>query len=133
MGDLTVSVCRLVKGGDEHQQTLPAAVDIDAGQPIYVNSDGKYALADGSAAGTLVDVHVALADAYAGMPVTGVRGSSLLDVGDAISALAFGASVYVSNTAGTMSDTAGDVSKVIGIVVPSWAKTTVEKLLRVTL
>jgi hypothetical protein len=133
MTDLTVSVCRLVKGNDEHQLTLPAGADITQGQLIYPDSNGKWALADASAAGTAGDVYVAPNTVKAGNALTGLRGPCVVDLGTAIATLAVGARVYLSNTAGTMADAAGDTSKIVGTVIPSWAKTTVEKLLRLDL
>lgn len=133
MADLTVTKCKLVRGGDEHQHTAPAAVAIEKGNAIRINTDGKFELADASAAGTLGDVYVALNRAAAGETVTGVKSPTLLDLGDALSALAYGASVYVSDTAGALNDGAGTVSKVAGTVVPSWGDTTPGKLLRVDL
>jgi hypothetical protein len=133
MGDLTISAVRLVRGSDEHQHTAPAAVAITVGQAIRIDTNGKWELADGSGAGTLGDVYIADRTAAIGETVTGFKAPCLLDVGAALDALAFGALVYVSNTAGALGDAAGDVSKVAGTVVPGWAQTTAQKLLRVEL
>lgn len=133
MADLTVTKCKLVKGGDEHQFTAPAAVAIVPGNSIRINTDGKFELADASAAGTLGDVYVAINKAAAGETVTGVKSPSVVDLGDALSALAYGALVYVSDTAGALNDGAGTVTKVVGTVIPSWGDTTPGKLLRVDL
>jgi tetrahydromethanopterin S-methyltransferase subunit E len=55
-----------------------------------------------------------------------------LPVGEALDSLAYGAVVYLSNTDGTLADTAGTVSKKIGVVVPALATvSTPDKLLLV--
>jgi hypothetical protein len=56
-----------------------------------------------------------------------------IDIGDALSALAYDADVFLSDTDGTLATTAGTVSKIIGTVVPAWGATTADKLLRVDL
>ena len=65
--------------------------------------------------------------------MTGYKAPCVVDVGDALSGLDFADSVYVSDTDGTLADAAGTVSKVAGTVVPGWATTSAEKLLRVEL
>lgn len=57
----------------------------------------------------------------------------LLDVGAGIDGLAYGAIVYLSDTDGTLGDVAGTVSTIVGHVVPGFANTTPDKLLRVEL
>jgi hypothetical protein len=47
--------------------------------------------------------------------------------------MAFDADVYLSDTDGTLATTAGTTSLVVGTVVPGWAATTADKLLRVDL
>ncbi len=133
MADLTVSTCRVVKGADEHQFTAPAAAAITKGNAIRINTDGKFELADASAVGTLGDVYIALNTAAIGETVTAVKAPVVLDLGTALAALAYGALVYVSDTAGALGDAAGTVSKTAGTVIPSWGDTTPGKLLRVEL
>lgn len=57
----------------------------------------------------------------------------LLNVGSALSALAYGAQVFLSDTDGTLADVAGTVSTVVGYVVPGYGATTPDKLLYVNL
>lgn len=94
--------------------SLTAAVAITAGQAVYTNSNGLAALADASAASTLVDVGIALEAAGVGQAV-----SVLYDgfcAGFTVSSLAVGALAYVSDDAGALADAAGTVNKVIGRV-----------------
>jgi hypothetical protein len=53
-------------------------------------------------------------------------------VGDALSGIAYGVSVSLSDTDGTLADAAGTVSTVVGKVVPGWAGSA-KKLLRLSL
>jgi hypothetical protein len=134
MGNLTVTVCRLVRGGNEHQHTAPAGEVIAAGN--YVRFDGvtgRFIKGNATAANQLGDGFVALNAAAIGEPVTGVKRPCLLDLGTALAGIAFGGAVYVSDTDGTLSDTAGTASKVVGTVVPSWGTVTPGLLLRVDL
>lgn len=132
MANLTISACHLVKGDDEHMLTLPASVDIAAGQAVRPDAaSGKWVLALATSAANAGDTHVALTTVKAGEPLTAVKSSCVLDVGEALAALSFGAIVYLSDTAGTLADSAGTVSTVMGKVIPGWAYTTPDKLLRV--
>ena len=67
-----------------------------------------------------------------GEAVTGLKGPCVLDVGDALSGIAYGVSVFLSDTDGTLADAAGTVSTVVGKVVAGWAGSA-KKLLRLTL
>lgn len=134
MANLTITTAHLVKGGDEHQLTLPAGVDIAAGQAIRPDaSTGKWALALATTAGNVGDTHIATQTVKAGEALTGVKAPCILDLGDALDALAYGASVFLSDTAGTLADTAGTVSTLVGKVIPGWASASPDKLLRVSL
>lgn len=132
MADLTISSCHLVKGDDEHMLTLPASVNVAAGQAVTPDpTSGKWVLALADTAAHAGDTHVALTTVKAGEALTAVKSSALLDVGEALAGLNFAAIVYLSDTAGTLASTAGTVSTVMGKVVPGWAYTTPDKLLRV--
>jgi hypothetical protein len=134
MANLTVTTTRLVKGGDEHQMTLPASVAVAAGQAVRPDAtSGKWVLANAALAANIGDLHIALSTVKAGEALTAVKSSSILDVGEALAALAFAAPVYLSDTAGTLADAAGTVSTVVGKVIPGWANTTPDKLLRVNI
>jgi hypothetical protein len=90
-------------------------------------------LGNAAAAGNIGDGFIALNNAAAGEPVTAVKGPCILDVGEALAALAYGAVVYLSDTDGTLADAAGTVSTKVGNVLPGFAAVTPDKLLRVSL
>lgn len=96
--------------------SLEAAEAITKGQAVYVNSNGKAALADASAAGTLNLVAIALNSVGAGQPVSVLKAGFV--AGATLTGLAYGDPVYVSDTAGGLDTAAGTVSKVIGRVAP---------------
>lgn len=96
--------------------TLIAAEAVTVGQAIYTNANGKAALADASAAGTLVDVGIALNNAGAGQAVSVLYRGFV--AGYTVGAMAYGAAVYVSDTAGGLDTAAGTVSKQIGKIRP---------------
>lgn len=96
--------------------SLEAAETITKGQAVYVNSNGKAALADASAAGTLNLVAIALNSVGAGQPVSVLKAGFV--AGATLTGLAYGDPVYVSDTAGGLDTAAGTVSKVIGRVAP---------------
>lgn len=126
----TASVVRAVKIIE--QFTLPAGEAIAAGQLVGVDTNGKVVLADADT-GPIYTQGVAIKSAnQANMPVTVVR-KGYIDVGNIFTAAAINASVYSSGTAGTMADAAVGGLAAIGTVVPAWAYTTVDKLLRVDL
>ena len=129
---ITADDVRVVRRADEHQHTAPAVEVIAAGQYIRWSSAGKFELGNGSSAGEVGDGYLAEKDAAVGEAVTGLKGPTLLDVGDALSGMAYGDSVFLSDTDGTLATTAGTVSTVVGKVVPGWAGSA-KKLLRLTL
>lgn len=134
MANLVITSARLVKGADEHQLTLPAGVAIVAGQYVKPDSvSGKWALGNAAAAGNIGDGFIALNSAAAGEPVTAVKGPCIVDIGEALAALGYGAPIYLSDVDGTLADTAGTVSTKVGNVMPAWGATTPDKLLRVSL
>lgn len=111
------------------QFTGPAVETIVAGQWVrFDSSTGKVALGNGTTAAEAIDGGVALLGGAAGTPITFVQ-QGILDVGDALDSLNFGVAVYLSDTDGTLADSAGTVSKVVGMVVPGWGHTTADKLL----
>lgn len=79
---------------------LVAAEEIDRGEAVYVDTNGKAALADASSAGTAVCVGIALQDVAAGQSVD-ILVMGMVS-GFTISGLAYGALVKVSDTAGAL-------------------------------
>lgn len=86
------------------------------GQTAYLASTGKYGLADANAAGKHQFRGIFLQAAGSG------QGTSLLERGAIggydVSGMAYDALVYVSDTAGALSTTAGTATIVAGRVVP---------------
>lgn len=137
MADLTITAADVAPVQVREQVTVPAAAAMAEGAVAYIDSNGKAALADASASGTSdAAAHggVCIQKATtAGETVTLVR-KGLVDLGDALGDLAFGATVYLSDTnTGIMADAAGTRTLAVGTVVPSWGATTADKLLRVDL
>jgi hypothetical protein len=116
------------------QMTLKAAADMNELTPVYVDANGKFSAADGSAAPTADVYGVTLKKVKAGRPVTAIAKGIVggLD----LSGLAYGASVFLSDTdGGRLSTAAGTVSVTVGKVIPSPVTprgTAAIKLLRVT-
>lgn len=96
--------------------SLEAAEAITKGQAVYVNANGKAALADASAAGTLITVLFALDSVGAGQSLSALKAGFV--AGATLTSLAYGDAVYISDTAGGLDTAAGTVSKVIGRVAP---------------
>jgi hypothetical protein len=114
--------------------TAPAAEAIAKGQYVRLNvTTGRLELGNGSTAAEARSGGVAITGALgAGDIITAVRKGEL-DLGDALTALAYDQDVFLSNTDGTLADTAGTVSLVVGTVVSGNGHTTPDKLLRVDL
>lgn len=96
--------------------SLEAAEAITKGQAVYVNANGKAALADASDAGTLILAGIALDAAGAGQAVSVLKRGFVAGFG--VSGMTQGDAVYISDTAGGLDTGAGTVSKVIGRVAP---------------
>lgn len=101
------------------QMTLPAIEAITAGMPVKIDpTTGKFAIANGSSAGEARIYGIATKTAAAGMAVTAIR-HGVLD-GFALTALAYDAPLYASNTDGMLADAAGTVTTaIVGRVIPA--------------
>lgn len=108
--------------GHNDQHSAPAAEAITAGAPIRLDTaTGRWTNANGSSAAEARVTHIAVRTVTAGESLTGVRGC-LVD-GYVLDALDYDAPVYLSNTDGRLSDTAGTTSVIVGRVVPGFAMT----------
>lgn len=143
MADLTITASDVALViADTHDGTVtftaPSEEALNAGQFARLNtSTGFQALGNATtsteAGAGLPTRGIALNTIAANETTTFVR-KGLLNVGSALDALAYGATVYLSDTAdGILADTAGTVSTVVGYVVPGYASTTPDKLLFVDL
>ena len=100
--------------------SAPAAVAITAGQAIQLNSSGKWALAKATTAALARRVYIADRTVLAGQSVTGYRYAQI--DGFDVSALAYNAQIFLSDTDGALADAAGTVSTVVGHVIAGWAQ-----------
>jgi hypothetical protein len=139
MADLTITAADVhVVESPQQLRTRVAGAAVDAGAPVYQDSNGKVqeAQGDGTAAERAV-IGVAITTAAgANDPVSVAGPGALVDLGDALSSVAYGATLYLSNTAGLIADSAGSVSVVLGTVeaveVMSAADSAYDKLFRVS-
>jgi hypothetical protein len=116
------------------QATLVAAEAIEAGEAVRIDTAGKFTGANGTTTTENRIYGIAVKSVPAGMPVTAIR-KGVLD-GFAITAMAFDAPVYLSDTDGVLGTTAGTVSTVVGRVIAGTATTlgtAYDKLLLVSL
>ncbi len=135
MPDLAV-VARMRLIEDRGSDTLPAAAALGPGVVCRTDgTTGKATTANASAAGTAGAIGLNLSHklTVANQPAHLLRRGkvALYDAGGAniLDGLAYGAQVYLSNTAGRLSDTAGTVSVVVGRVIPLWDQPTPTKIL----
>lgn len=116
-------------------RTYPAGAPVDAGAPVYLDANGYVQEADANGS-EIAKLPIGLAITSAGsvtMPVTVAGPDALVDLGDALGGLAYGAAVYLSDTAGALADAdATGSAAVMGAVVPAFASTTADKLLRIS-
>jgi hypothetical protein len=122
MADLTVTAAQVAAvfphSAIDESYDIIAGVAVTAGQVIFQNGSGKAALADANAgSGAERAIGLALRTKGAGQGLTYlIRGRVY---GFDLSGLAYGAQVYLSDTAGAISDTPSTTNSVaIGRVVP---------------
>lgn len=119
MADLTITAAdvRAVEWVQD-SRTRVAGAAVDAGAPVYLDTSGKVqeAQADGTAAERLVIGIAVTTAAAANLPVSVAGPGALVDLGDSMSGVAYGATLFLSNTAGAIADAAGSVSVVLGTV-----------------
>lgn len=130
MTALTITTCRIVEWQDKFD--APGA-EVFGFEPVRLHTDGTVTPANGTDTTESNTCGFATVECdRVGQAVTVVR-EGLLDIGDALSGVAFGAPIYISDTDGTLSDSAGDstVDVIFGRVVPGWGSSTADKLLLV--
>ena len=135
MADLSITAADVAVVETIEQVTGPAHEAVDAGEVCYiVAASGKYGLADENDSAPVNDPEgVAVVDANAAnISITLIR-QGVLDVGDALAGMDYGAPVYLSQTPGKLADADPAAGIVIGEVIPGWGYTTADKLLRVDL
>ncbi|HRQ15376.1 MAG TPA: hypothetical protein PK205_18920, partial [Promineifilum sp.] len=127
MANLTITKAEAVQV--VQQFTGPAGEAIAVGQRCrFDTTTGKVHLGNATTAAEANRGGIATHAAAVGEAVT-IINQGVVDVGEAMASLAFGATVYVSNTDGSFGDAAGTVTVAAGIVVPGWGNTTADRLL----
>jgi hypothetical protein len=102
------------------QETLVADEAINAGENVRIaTATGKFTKANGSSAGEARAYGIATRTVRAGEALTAIK-LGVVDGYD-LSALAYDADVYLSDTDGKLADAAGTVSKVVARVIPAMA------------
>jgi hypothetical protein len=128
MADLTISSVRPVKVIEQY--TWPNGESLAKGHYARLDgTSGKAVKGNGSSAAEVGFGGVVFGDDGANT-VTLMR-QGILDVGEALAGLNFGAVVYLSDTDATLADGTGTVTVPIGHVIPGWGATTPDKLLQV--
>jgi hypothetical protein len=131
MTNLTITATDVSPVEILEQFTGPAAESIAAGQWVRQDANGKIALSNASSSGEIGQRDgMALTGGGKNTAITVVE-DGIVDIGNALSAVAIDAKIYLSNTDGTLADSTGTVSKVVGDVTGAWAYTTVDKLLHI--
>lgn len=97
-------------------RTFIAGETITQGQPIYINSSGDAALADGNGSGTKQFMGIALNGGGTGQAIDVLRRGECY--GFTLTSQAYGALIYVSDTVGTYQDSTGTVAIQVGRVLP---------------
>ena len=111
MADITVTAANVGISDPIKANTVTgiAAVAITAGQAGYMNSSGKIALSDASAAGTAKFDGIAVEGVGAGQAVTLAEG----EMTGFTLAGNYGSLLYLSDTAGALADAAGTPTRAI--------------------
>lgn len=132
MADLVIDYTQVREIEVIEQFTGPTDETVEPGQYARLApSTGKLTLGNASSA-TEVGSGEGLCITRQVNTITIVK-QGILWLGTALDSLNFGASVYLSNSDGTLADAAGTVSKVVGIVVPLYGHSPFKKGLRVNL
>ena len=100
------------------QLTLPAAEAIAAGNAVRIDTTGKFTKANGTTTTENRIYGIAVETVAAGFPVTAIR-KGVMD--GFVLAGAYDSPVYLSDTDGTIADSAGTVSTIVGRVIPGTA------------
>jgi hypothetical protein len=133
MANLTITTVHIVRMF-EMEPDGPVNEVVAAGKPVRVDATTGF-YTPGNATTTTENALKGIATNtgdYANATIT-VMKRGILDVGNALSAVAYGATVFLSDTDGTLADTAGTVSTIVGYVIPGFGSTTPDKLLLVNI
>jgi hypothetical protein len=114
------------------QGIAPAGVALEAGQLVRKDPDtGALLLSDATDADTAIVDGISITTCAAGFGATYVK-KGIVDVGLAsLDGLDFDSLIYLSNTAGALSTTAGAQSVVVGRVEAGFSSRPADRLLRI--
>lgn len=110
MADITRDADMARPVNDYDSLNIVMDVAVEAGQPVYVKSNGKGALADASAAPAAAARGIASMDTIAGRAVALITRGKVAGY----SGMTPGADVFVSDTGGELADAAGTVTTRVG-------------------
>lgn len=129
--DLVISSARVVDSFIERSAPGDEVFGLEAVK--YVPASGMFSPANGSGAAEarMFGFAVNACDRI-GVTVRVIR-KGIIDVGEALALLDFDAPVYLSDTDGTLADTAGSVSVVVGRVIALWTQSGADKALFIDL
>lgn len=128
MADLTITDVHIVESYDQFDAPSNEVFDFEA---VRYHTDGTVTPANGTTTTEANFMGIAtVKSTRVGQAVTVVR-AGILDIGNALSGVAIGAVVYLSDTDGLLADGAGTVSTIVGRCIPAWGNTTSDKLLLV--
>lgn len=118
MADIVVTAANIARVFPQTDEVYDfvAAATITAGQALYVTSAGKVDLYDSNGSGTLQFCGIALNGGGAGQAISVLKRGYVY--GFTVSAAAYWAPLYGSNTAGSIADAAGASSIIVGRVAP---------------
>lgn len=135
MALITVTAARVRPVLIIEEATKPALVAVTRGQVVALDATtGKWRLADSTSAGQVgARRGFALRDVGIGESLTALT-KGILDIGDGLSAMNFGDSIFLNDTAGSIGTAAGTVSSIAAFVDSVWAAgASADKLARVDL
>jgi hypothetical protein len=92
-----------------------ASVNLAAGVSVYIDTNGKLAIADANGSGTDKWRGITMYKVNAGQSVSVLRRGTITTYD--LAALAFDAPIYLSNTAGKLADAAGGTSLLVARVI----------------
>jgi hypothetical protein len=135
MADLSITASRVaLVQSPRPPRSFPAGGTITAGDAVYQDTAGKVQRASAGADATENPIGIALRSVVSGEAVTIAGPDAAVDIGDALGGVAFGAAVFLSNTAGALADAAGSASVEMGRVESVFSQTsgTADKVLRLS-
>tara|TARA_Y100000310_G_scaffold300112_1_gene335516 strand:+ start:394 stop:798 length:405 start_codon:yes stop_codon:yes gene_type:complete len=129
MADLSITSSTIVAGAGARLLTVTAGATITQGGVVYLDSSGKYSLADAGAATTDDVLGIALCAASDGQPLV-VQVAGNVTIPD-IDAADVGTVYYLSNTAGAIQDGLSS-SEYVTIIGVAAADNTLKLILNTT-